>query len=40
MAYENQNKCERCGISIPFVHEDADFEASYCDKCLEEVLDG
>ena len=36
MAYENQNKCLGCGISIPFVHEDADSEASYCDKCLEE----
>jgi hypothetical protein len=37
MAYENQNKCLGCGISIPFVDEDADSEASYCDKCLEDV---
>jgi len=31
-------KCSiiRCGISIPFVKEDADFEASFCDKCLED----
>jgi len=36
MAYENQNKCLGCGISIPFVHEDADSEALLCDKCLKE----
>ena len=39
MAYENQNKCLGCGISIPFVHEDADSDASYCDKCLEDIKD-
>lgn len=36
MAYENQNKCLGCGISIPFVHEDADPEALLCDECLKE----
>lgn len=33
MAYENQIKCAGCGISIPFVAEDADPEALLCDRC-------
>ena len=37
MAYENQIKCERCGKSIPDVHEDADKSALLCDLCYEEM---
>ena len=33
MAYENQIKCAGCGISIPFVAEDADPAALLCDSC-------
>jgi hypothetical protein len=34
MAYENQDKCEGCGLSIPPVHEGADPEAGICDTCV------
>ena len=35
MAYENQDHCEGCGISIPHVEEDADPAAHLCDSCLK-----
>ena len=34
MAYENQDKCIGCGISIPHVHEDADPDSNLCDRCF------
>ena len=35
MAYERQDKCSNCGISIPEAHEDADPSAMLCDTCYE-----
>ena len=35
MAYENQDKCVNCGISIPHVHELSDHSAYLCDDCYE-----
>lgn len=35
MAYENQEHCVDCGISIPPVHEAADPDALLCDTCLK-----
>ena len=37
MAYENQNKCDGCSISIPIVEQDADYEANLCDTCYENI---
>jgi hypothetical protein len=34
MAYENQDKCSGCGISIPHLPEDADASERLCDTCL------
>lgn len=36
MAYENQDKCIECGMSIPHVEEGADPAASLCDRCYGE----
>ena len=35
MAYEIQEKCLNCGISIPACAEDADPCACLCDSCYE-----
>jgi len=35
MAYENQDKCEGCGMSIPHIPEDATADERICDTCLE-----
>lgn len=37
MAYENQEKCPRCGISIPKMPEDAAYEEKLCNGCHDEV---
>ena len=37
MAYENQEKCLRCGKSIPQQPEDAAAEERLCDLCYEEI---
>jgi len=35
MAYVNQIKCSDCGISIPFMPEDATEDELLCDACLD-----
>ena len=37
MAYPNQDHCERCGIPIPHVDEDAGPAARLCDACFKKA---
>lgn len=31
-------KCDRCGITIPELPEDASYEEKLCDRCYEEYI--
>ena len=37
MAYDKQDHCEMCGISIPATKEDASYEERLCDTCLDDL---